>query len=144
MISTRFISFSHLCGVANNIQFLYHLPLISLLCPYCDHDLTILCLCCCQIKAFLYQRLSELRNEETLSLQHQVQAVAPFVLQQYTPDAIESMMNAVSSAISLLTDRKTRDLIMILNSKRCSNIHLQHILCLRDSFLWPLSFTVEG
>ncbi|OWM78954.1 CDK5RAP3-like protein [Punica granatum] len=71
-----------------------------------------------EIKAFLYQRLSELRNEETLSLQHQVQAFAPFVLQQHTPDAIESMLNDVSSAISLLTDRKTRELIMILNSKR--------------------------
>jgi hypothetical protein len=58
--------------------------------------------------------LAELKNEETLSLQHQVQAVAPFVLQQYTPEAIETMLSDVSSAISLLTNRKTRDLIMIL------------------------------
>ncbi|KAK4792842.1 hypothetical protein SAY86_023277 [Trapa natans] len=71
-----------------------------------------------EIKAFLHHRLSELMNEETLSLQHQVQAVAPFVLQQYPPDAIELMLNDVSLAISLLTDRKTRDLIMILNSRR--------------------------
>ncbi|GMY14134.1 CDK5RAP3-like protein [Fagus crenata] len=71
-----------------------------------------------EIKAFLNQRLSELKNEETLSLQHQVQAVAPFVLQQYTPDAIETMLSDISLAISLLTNRKTRDLIMILNSKR--------------------------
>ncbi|KAJ7976856.1 CDK5RAP3-like protein [Quillaja saponaria] len=71
-----------------------------------------------EIKAFLNQRLAELRSEETLSLQHQVQAVAPFVLQQYTPDAIETMVSDVSLAISLLTNRKTRDLIMILNSKR--------------------------
>ncbi|KAI4348756.1 hypothetical protein L6164_009438 [Bauhinia variegata] len=71
-----------------------------------------------ELKAFLNQRLAELRNGETLSLQHQVQAVAPFVLQQYASDAIETMQSDVSQAISLLTNRKTRDLIMILNSKR--------------------------
>ncbi|XP_041024244.1 CDK5RAP3-like protein isoform X2 [Juglans microcarpa x Juglans regia] len=71
-----------------------------------------------EIKAFLNQRLAELKNEETLSFQHQVQAVAPFVLQQYSPDAIEAMLLDLSSAISLLTNRKTRDLIMIVNSKR--------------------------
>ncbi|KAF2307797.1 hypothetical protein GH714_031826 [Hevea brasiliensis] len=71
-----------------------------------------------EIKAFLSQRLAELRSGETLSLQHQVQSVAPFVLQQYTPDAIETMLSDVSLAISLLTNRKTLDLIMILNSKR--------------------------
>ncbi|KAK7392823.1 hypothetical protein VNO78_21271 [Psophocarpus tetragonolobus] len=71
-----------------------------------------------EMKSFLTQRLAELRNEETLSLQHQVQAVAPFVLQQYAADAIESMQSDISLAISLLTNRKTRDLIMILNSKR--------------------------
>lgn len=70
------------------------------------------------MKSFLNQRLAELRNEETLSLQHQVQAVAPFVLQQYAADAIETMQSDISLAISLLTNRKTRDLIMILNSKR--------------------------
>ncbi|KAK4757380.1 hypothetical protein SAY87_018681 [Trapa incisa] len=108
--------FPHLC-VLKSIQFLFHIHLF-LLFPYCDQDLTILCLCSHQIKAFLHHRLSELMNEETLSLQHQVQAVAPFVLQQYPPDAIELMLSDVSSAISLLTDRKTRDLIMILNSRR--------------------------
>ncbi|PON81056.1 CDK5RAP3-like protein [Trema orientale] len=71
-----------------------------------------------EVKSFLSQRLNELKSEETLSLQHQVQAVAPFVLQQYAPDAIETMLSDVSSAISLLTNKKTRDLIMILNSKR--------------------------
>lgn len=71
-----------------------------------------------EVKAFLNQRLVELKNEETLSLQHQVQAVAPLVLQQYAHDAIEAMLSDVSLAISLLTNRKTRDLIMILNSKR--------------------------
>ncbi|XP_027365470.1 CDK5RAP3-like protein [Abrus precatorius] len=71
-----------------------------------------------EMKSFLSQRLAELRNEETLSLQHQVQAVAPFVLQQYAADAIEMMQSDISLAISLLTNRKTRDLIMILNSKR--------------------------
>ncbi|CAK9159337.1 unnamed protein product [Ilex paraguariensis] len=71
-----------------------------------------------EIKAFLNQRVLELTNEETLSLQNQVQAVAPFILQQYTSDAIHTMLSDVSSAISLLTNRKTRDLIMILNSKR--------------------------
>ncbi|KAK4413013.1 CDK5RAP3-like protein [Sesamum alatum] len=71
-----------------------------------------------EVKAFLNQRLLELTNEETLSLQHQVQAVAPFVLQQYTSDSIQAMLSDISLAISLLTNRKTRDLIMILNSKR--------------------------
>ncbi|XP_039026282.1 CDK5RAP3-like protein [Hibiscus syriacus] len=71
-----------------------------------------------EMMAFLNQRLVELRNEDTLSLQNQVQAVAPLVLQQYTADAIEKMITDVSLAISLLTNRKTRDLIMILNSKR--------------------------
>uniref|UniRef100_A0A6N2KDX0 CDK5RAP3-like protein n=1 Tax=Salix viminalis TaxID=40686 RepID=A0A6N2KDX0_SALVM len=71
-----------------------------------------------EIKAFLSQRLAELRNEETMSLQHQVQSVAPLVLQQYAPDAIDTMSSDVSLAISLLTNGKTRDLIMLLNSKR--------------------------
>ncbi|KAK7345122.1 hypothetical protein VNO77_15581 [Canavalia gladiata] len=71
-----------------------------------------------EMKSFLNQRLAELKNEETLSLQHQVQAVAPFVLQLYAADAIEMMQTDISLAISLLTNRKTRDLIMILNSKR--------------------------
>lgn len=71
-----------------------------------------------EIKAFLYQRFVELRNEDSASLQHQVQAVAPFVLQQYTPDAIQTMLSDVTLAISLLTNRKTRDLVMILNSRR--------------------------
>ncbi|RZC77424.1 hypothetical protein C5167_001637 [Papaver somniferum] len=71
-----------------------------------------------EIKAFLNQRMLELRSEETSSLQHQVQAVAPFVLQQYTADAVQTMLSDTSSAIGILTGRKTRDLIMILNSKR--------------------------
>ncbi|KAI3471549.1 hypothetical protein Pfo_028199 [Paulownia fortunei] len=71
-----------------------------------------------EAKAFLNQRLLELRNEETLSLQHQVQSVAPFVLQQYSSEAIQAMLSDISLAISKLTNRKTRDLIMILNSKR--------------------------
>lgn len=60
----------------------------------------------------------ELRSEDTMSLQNQVQAVAPFVLQQYTSDILEAILANVSFAISLLTNRKTRDLIMILNSNR--------------------------
>ncbi|KAD4888749.1 hypothetical protein E3N88_20822 [Mikania micrantha] len=71
-----------------------------------------------EIKAFLNQRIVELTNTETLTLQNQVQAVAPFVLQQYTSESIQSMLSDISSVISLLTSRKTRDLIMILNSKR--------------------------
>ncbi|CAH9105604.1 unnamed protein product [Cuscuta epithymum] len=71
-----------------------------------------------EVKAFLNQRLIELTNEETLSLQHQVQAFAPFVLQQFTFDSIQMMLSDISSAIYLLTNRKTRDMIMILNSKR--------------------------
>jgi len=76
----------------------------------------------CQVKAFLNQRLIELRNEDTLSLQHHVQAVSPMVLQQYSPETIEPMVVDISMAISLLTNKKSRDLIMILNSKRCVRI----------------------
>ncbi|KAM7269997.1 hypothetical protein ACFE04_029211 [Oxalis oulophora] len=71
-----------------------------------------------EIKAFLFQRVAELKNVDTLSLQNQVQSVAPLVLQQYTSDVIEKMLSDITIAISLLTNRKTRDLIMILNSKR--------------------------
>ncbi|KAL9278674.1 CDK5RAP3-like protein [Arabidopsis thaliana] len=75
-----------------------------------------------EVKAFLNQRLIELRNEDTLSLQHHVQAVSPMVLQQYSPETIEPMVVDISMAISLLTNKKSRDLIMILNSKRCVRI----------------------
>lgn len=71
-----------------------------------------------QLKSFLNQRFLEMRSEETSSLQHQVQAVAPIVLQQYAPDVIQALLSEVSLAISLLTNGKTRDLSMILNSKR--------------------------
>lgn len=71
-----------------------------------------------EVKAFLNQRLTEMSNQETLSLQNQVQSVAPLVLQQYSSDAIQKMLSDVSTAISLLTNKKTRDMIMILNSRR--------------------------
>lgn len=71
-----------------------------------------------EVKSFLTQRLGEMRNADTSSLQHQVQAVSPFVLQQHAPDSLENMLVEISSAISLLTNQKTLDLIMILNSKR--------------------------
>ncbi|PIN13211.1 CDK5 activator-binding protein [Handroanthus impetiginosus] len=71
-----------------------------------------------EAKAFLNQRFLELTNEETLSLQHQVQSVAPVVLQQYASDSIQAVLSDITLAISLLTNRKTRDLIMILNSRR--------------------------
>ncbi|KAL5976053.1 hypothetical protein ACLOJK_020383 [Asimina triloba] len=71
-----------------------------------------------ELKSFLNQRLVEMGSEETSSLQHLVQAVAPFVLQQYSSDAIHAMLSDVSLAISLLTSKRTRDLILILNSRR--------------------------
>lgn len=71
-----------------------------------------------ELKAFLNQRLVEMETQETSSLQHQVQAVAPPALQQYGPDSLCTMLSDLSQAISLITNRKTRDLIMILNSKR--------------------------
>uniref|UniRef100_A0ACD6AK30 Uncharacterized protein n=1 Tax=Avena sativa TaxID=4498 RepID=A0ACD6AK30_AVESA len=71
-----------------------------------------------EVKSFLTLRLGEMGNGDTSSLQHQVQAVSPFVLQQYAPGSLESMLVEVSSAICLLTNQKTLDLIMILNSKR--------------------------
>ncbi|EPS74254.1 hypothetical protein M569_00499, partial [Genlisea aurea] len=73
----------------------------------------------CEVGAFLNQRLLEMTNEETLSLQHQVQSAAPSVLQHYgSSHSIEGMLSDISRIISLLTNRKTRDLILILNSKR--------------------------
>ena len=39
---------------------------------------------------------------ETLSLQHQVQAFAPFVLQQYAADAIETMQSDVTVVVNLV------------------------------------------
>ncbi|XP_051203592.1 CDK5RAP3 protein homolog [Lolium perenne] len=71
-----------------------------------------------EVKSFLTLRLGEARNADTSSLQHQVQAVSPFVLQQYAAESLENMLVEISSAISLLTNQKTLDLIMILNSKR--------------------------
>ncbi|TVU11424.1 hypothetical protein EJB05_45010 [Eragrostis curvula] len=71
-----------------------------------------------EVKSFLVQRLGEMGNADTSSLQHQVQAVSPFVLQQYAPDTLENMLVEISAAITLLTNQKTLDLIMILNSKR--------------------------
>lgn len=84
-----------------------------------------------QMKAFLNQRLVELKNDETLSLRNQVHTVAPLVLQQYTPDAIKKMLSDVSLAISLLTNKKTRDLIMIFNSKR---------YCFKQFFFFSIIF----
>ncbi|CAH8388740.1 unnamed protein product [Eruca vesicaria subsp. sativa] len=69
-------------------------------------------------RRFLNQRLIELSNEDTLSLQHHVQAIAPLVLQQYSHEIIGPMVVDISLSISLLTNKKSRDLIIILNSKR--------------------------
>lgn len=119
MISLRYNS-SHFWG--NDLYFLPLFDGMGKVVPSCESyshiDYLILLFVCSQIKAFLNQRMLELTNGETSSLQHQVQAVAPFVLQQYTSDAIHKMLSDVSSAISLLTNRRTRDLVMILNSKR--------------------------
>lgn len=60
-----------------------------------------------ELKAFLDQRVAEMRNEETSSLQHQVQAVAPFLVQQYASDVMQKMLLDISSSISMLTERKT-------------------------------------
>eukprot|EP00252_Welwitschia_mirabilis_P026300 TRINITY_DN8572_c0_g1_i1.p1 TRINITY_DN8572_c0_g1~~TRINITY_DN8572_c0_g1_i1.p1 ORF type:complete len:562 (-),score=126.15 TRINITY_DN8572_c0_g1_i1:198-1883(-) len=71
-----------------------------------------------ELKAFLRQRIVEMETEETSSLQNQVQAVAPSALQQHGSDSLRRMVSSVSQALQLLTNRKTCDLIMILNSKR--------------------------
>lgn len=93
-----------------------------------------------ELKSFLSHRLAEMSNEDTSSLQNQVQAVAPIVLQQYASDAVEKFLSEVSLAISLLTNRKTGDMIMILNSKRFRDRLVstleekkQHEVKLRDS-----------
>ncbi|KAI3501660.1 hypothetical protein L1887_29597 [Cichorium endivia] len=63
-----------------------------------------------EIKVFLNKRIMELTNTDTLCLQHQVQSVAPFVLQQYTSEAIQSILS---------------DILMSLQPFICSQIRIQ-------------------
>ncbi|CAI9300612.1 unnamed protein product [Lactuca saligna] len=52
-----------------------------------------------------------------LSFQN-IEAKIPDGIESFTTTRSEKKQRAISSAISLLTNKKTRDLIMILNSKR--------------------------
>ncbi|MCO5583254.1 hypothetical protein L7F22_037163 [Adiantum nelumboides] len=63
-----------------------------------------------EIKAFLALRAEEMKREESSSLQNQVQAISP--------QPFEVMSAEVLKAISMLTDKKTRDVIMIATSQR--------------------------
>ncbi|MCO5574868.1 hypothetical protein L7F22_028661 [Adiantum nelumboides] len=71
-----------------------------------------------EIKAFLALRAEEMKREDSSSLQNQVQAVSPQHLQQYGNDSFEVMSAEVLRAIGLLTDKNTRDVIMIATSQR--------------------------
>lgn len=71
-----------------------------------------------QIRAFLALKSEEINREETSSLQNQVQATSPQDLQQYGNDLFQIMSAEVLKAISKLTNKKTRDLIMIATSQR--------------------------
>ncbi|KAI5068217.1 hypothetical protein GOP47_0016562 [Adiantum capillus-veneris] len=71
-----------------------------------------------EIKAFLALRVEEIKREETSSLQNQVQVISPQHLQQYGYDSFEVMSAEVLRAIGLLTDKKTRDIIMVATSQR--------------------------
>ncbi|KAH7434100.1 hypothetical protein KP509_07G101100 [Ceratopteris richardii] len=71
-----------------------------------------------ELKAFLFLRSEESKREETSSLQNQVQAIAPQDLQQYGIDSFKQMSAAVLKAIGLLTNKRTRDMIMIVTSQR--------------------------
>lgn len=71
-----------------------------------------------EIKTFLAFRIEEINREETSSLQNQVQAISPQNLQQYGSDSFQMMGAEISKAINLLTNKKTRDLIMIVTSQR--------------------------
>lgn len=71
-----------------------------------------------EIKAFLALKSEEINRNETSSLQNQVQAISPQDLQQYGNDSFRIMSAEVLKAISQLTNKKTRDLIMIATSQR--------------------------
>ncbi|KAL7170547.1 hypothetical protein ACSBR2_035424 [Camellia fascicularis] len=86
-----------------------------------------------EIKAFLNQWLMELTNNETLSLQHQVQAVAPLVLPQYSSDTIQKMF--LDRLVSTLEEKKHHEVklkegLKDLSAKR---MELQNSL----TSLWP-------
>lgn len=74
-----------------------------------------------EIRAFLALRIEEMNKEDTSSLQNQVQAISPQALQQYGSDSFKAMNADISKSISLLTNKKTRDLIMIITSPRFLN-----------------------
>ncbi|CAL5350619.1 unnamed protein product [Camellia sinensis] len=76
------------------------------------------------ITAFLNQRLTELTNNETLSLQHQVQAVAPLVLQQFLDRLVSTLEEKKHHEVKLKEGLKD------LSAKR---MELQNSL----TSLWP-------
>eukprot|EP00249_Psilotum_nudum_P007274 c20442_g1_i1 orf=228-1967(+) len=71
-----------------------------------------------EVNMFLTQRIQELERDKNLPLQNQVQLIEPLALHQYNTDSLKAMAADVSKAISLLTNKKTHNLLMILTSKR--------------------------
>ncbi|KAL3686703.1 hypothetical protein R1sor_013012 [Riccia sorocarpa] len=71
-----------------------------------------------ELKAFLKQRLEEMENEDTAALQNQVQAVAPTSISQHGSESLMAMVTSVCQVLNLLTNRKTRDLILLSTSLR--------------------------
>lgn len=66
-----------------------------------------------QLRAFLSQRVSEMDSQAG-----QLAVSAPDSLQQATVDSVRAMETHVAEAIGLLTNRRTRDLIMITHSPK--------------------------
>ncbi|KAL2628535.1 hypothetical protein R1flu_013221 [Riccia fluitans] len=71
-----------------------------------------------ELKAFLKQRLEEMENEDTAALQNQVQAVASNSITQHGSESLMAMVSSVSQVLNLLTNRKTRDLVLLSTSLR--------------------------
>ncbi|KAJ7531028.1 hypothetical protein O6H91_14G029400 [Diphasiastrum complanatum] len=71
-----------------------------------------------ELVAFINQRIQAMESSETSALQSQVQAVAPSALQQFGFDALKEMATELVKVLNLLTNRRTRDFLMILTSSR--------------------------
>lgn len=71
-----------------------------------------------ELKTFLKQRLEEMESDDTAALQNQVQAVAPTWIPQHGSESLMAMVSSIAQALNLLTNRKTRDLILISTSVR--------------------------
>lgn len=71
-----------------------------------------------ELKVFLKQRLQEIDSDETSALQNQVQVVAPSSVPQHGSETLMAMASSVTKVLNLVTNRTTRELILISTSMR--------------------------